>query len=696
MDLTVSLPKLDYGQHGSLREDYKYSDDLINPTNWSYDISDFSGRINEYIDQRDRFADIRSKELRQVGLPPGESRQTIDVFQTLSGDILNHSIFLDIGKTIKNQYDHFSVVPGRDIPTVPQTSIVDVDNLPKEISNSLVDLSSIGSSLSNGLSILTSPGEIKFNEKYINDNDPTASYHAVENPNLSKYNLHPEVIGTDIARLTSGSTDSNSVAFTSGGLFGWKYITPQQRTIGSAGDFGSIIIDILFKIAKTSSSQNEIKLNKNDENTNYIFKEIKKYYDPLVTSNIFKDLSDINEDVGPNPNTSPSTDRNPLVLGIKGDELRQPDIYGLWCVWRSIRIPFYNRENVSGQTPFKISDLFGYEIASVGNQIEFKPRSLNYDEAEIKNIKTQIIKGLKGDQNSKSALAVNISELVTEYNVPVTEQTSLAEASIADIVGKLEKLGGQAWFNIISQAFTSLYLSLFIAADTDWSKQTINAGIEGLNIPLDRLKYDIGGNPVQFNGIGRHNLIKAANFEYNKYRNTLKTYLGINKNNTMGGTSLMGSDPFSIQRYGTVISYPGDSGILENMSGYLTMMLSDINIIEQRLQQSLDNMSNMYWYRDILRWLEVLFTTFKPNDAPVGRSYTGAEIKARFFKLEKILKILYSKQIIIMNEYIQKTKILQKRYIGTGKSIGSRRCDIRLNCSPCGCTGTSRRPCKSL
>ena len=59
MDLTVPLPELDYEEHGDLRKDYKYADDLINPRNWNDDISKFSGIINDYIDQRDRFGSER-------------------------------------------------------------------------------------------------------------------------------------------------------------------------------------------------------------------------------------------------------------------------------------------------------------------------------------------------------------------------------------------------------------------------------------------------------------------------------------------------------------------------------------------------------------------------------------------------------------------------------------------------------------
>ena len=129
MNLTVPLPKLDYEEHGDLRKDYKYADDLINPGNWKDDISDFSGRINEYIDQRDRFGDIRSKELREIGLPLGEARKTMDVFQTMSGDILNNRVFIKLGKTIEDQYEHYTPVTGIAIPRTTTINITDVDKI---------------------------------------------------------------------------------------------------------------------------------------------------------------------------------------------------------------------------------------------------------------------------------------------------------------------------------------------------------------------------------------------------------------------------------------------------------------------------------------------------------------------------------------------------------------------------------------
>jgi hypothetical protein len=680
MDYTISLPKLSYGNHETIRQEYKYADDLVNQHNWKNEMSEFSGRINEYIDQRDRFADVRSRNLREIGLPMGEARKSMDVFQTLSGDILNNYFFINIGKTIKGQYEHYSKPTGAPIPGASlKINYLDVDKIPKELSDYLIEMSSFANTLSSKLSLLVSPDTIEYHKKFIKDNDYTAGRIVGENPDLPKYGLYPEVIGTDIANLTSATNDITSVAFTAGGLFGWRYVTPEQRTVGSAADFGSILIDVLYKISNkqaiiNKTGDNEIK-GETKKNCEYIFSKIINYYEPLVTSNVIGELSKINEDVGINPTTVPSS-RNPFVLGIKEDKYRQPDVYALWCIYRSIRTPFYNRDVIKPDTidiSDDISRLLEFDVKKEGNNLEFFPKTPTFDGAivkKIKEIKEMVIKVLKTGNDEKQqipALSLQVGDLVTEYNVPVTENTSLANKSIAvDIVDKLEKLSDSSWFNMITQSFTLLYLNLFIAANVEWKDVTSLSGVEGLNVTLNKVGYKVEG--VGFTHYTEYiNLVNTANKQFNKYRNTIKSYFGTTSQNPMGGTSLMGSNPISLQRYGTIISYPGDTNILESISGYMTMLLSDINSVEKRLQEALDNMSNMYWYRDVLKWLELLFTIFKPNEVPPGRSSSSSEIKSKFFQLEKILKILYSKQLKIMMDYLQKSKILQKRYETSGR-----------------------------
>ena len=67
------------------------------------------------------------------------------------------------------------------------------------------------------------------------------------------------------------------------------------------------------------------------------------------------------------------------------------------------------------------------------------------------------------------------------------------------------------------------------------------------------MEYLVDNIPYYVKSDDRLKLIKISNSEYVKYRNTLKSLLGNNKNNIMGGTSLMGSSPISVERNGNLI-----------------------------------------------------------------------------------------------------------------------------------------------
>ena len=163
MEYTISLPKLEYENHEKIRSDYKYTDDLINKYNWKSEISDFSDKITDYIDERDRFADV-SSDLRKVGLPADEVGKSIDIFKTLSGDILNHSMFEKIGNTVVAQYEHYKKTE-RGIPindSEPRTKYLDVEKMPTDISNYLIEMSSLAETISSKISSLGSEDTIEF------------------------------------------------------------------------------------------------------------------------------------------------------------------------------------------------------------------------------------------------------------------------------------------------------------------------------------------------------------------------------------------------------------------------------------------------------------------------------------------------------------------------------------------------------
>lgn len=670
MDIKIPLPILEYENHDELRGNYKYMDDLVNSANWKENLNDFqdetgevSSLIDRYIDRRDIHGADPALKLREIGLSPGEARKTMDIFQTMSGAILNHHFFDENGKIIKNVYEHYKTSDG---PGNKKFNITDVDKLPRKVAESLIELYSLTNSLKSGISLLVAPDKVQFHEKFVKDGQYYSGRVVGENPNLSKFKLYPEIIGTDIAKISGTSSDVSSLAFTAGGLFDWKFVTPQQRTVGSAGNFGSILMDIIFRIMEKPTPETKDITAETEKNTKYIFWLTKNYYEPLITTSVINELEKSEDDFGGAP-----IDRNPVKIGVKKGEkntqFHRPDIYALWCIHHSARTVFYDREMVKDEkTNLDIYKFLEYEVKlnSTGNNIEVKPKESNYNEGQTSTIKDKIINFLK---SPNSALSIDVRKLITEFNVPVEGSSSLGDESIyKDIVEKLENLDKKAWFSIISQAFTSLYLSLLVAADTDWANLKEQSQIDTSSIP-SRMEFKVGGNNVSLDPTERDRVIKLADTSYEKYRNTLKSVLGFNRENTMGGTSLMGSSPLTIQKFGETITYPGDNNVLESIYGYLPVLFTDVSVIEERLKQALYNMSNMYWYRDVVRWLEVLFHIFKPEEIPIGQPQTGLQIKSKFFQIEKILRIMYTKQLKIMMDYIQKTKILQRRLNTSGE-----------------------------
>ena len=626
MNLQYSLPTLEYDVHGILRKGYKYADDLLNDSNWKESIHDFSF-IRGYIDDRDKYSVVEQKELRDIGLSLEE--RTLNVYQTMSGEIINNYIYTKIGNIIINTYEHYS--PDR-IPEFQiqkkMSSIIEIDTLPNEISKFLLDLSTLDDKLTSkppSLQSIVSSESVEFHKSYIKDNNYENRNIIGEVPNIMKYGLYPEIIGNDIATLFGTDETADSISFSSSSLFGWNFVSPQQRTVGSAGFFGCIIMDILFK-------------NKNKA----FIDDIETYYNPLaVESNIINELSKINEDSG-----LEDSQRNPCVLGIKYGEYRKPDIYALWCIFRTLKTPFYDREKVdSGKNIVEIENYMRYDIKN--NSFTSKTPSSSFTK------KTDIIEQLE------KSITLKDMNTITEFNAGIPDST-LSDTSIKlNIIDKLKNLSNEKWTLIVSHSVTCLYLNLLLASTVDWVKISSDFNISGNSLEKkEKIKI---GNDVELNNNDILKLRQLAESEFIKLCNVLQTYIGFNKDNAMGGLSLYGTGPFSLQKYGKIISYPGDVNVMENVSEYISMFVNDIHTLENNIKKGLYNMQNFFWKRDVLRWLEILFLIFEPHKAPLHDSYSTIEINSMFFKLEKNIKVLYSKQINIIVNYLQKLKILQKR-----------------------------------
>lgn len=612
MDFSSPLPKLNYDEHEIIRKDYKYADDLINSHNWSNDINKFDSKINLYIDTRNQYGELRAKELREIGLPPKSARETMDIFKTLSGSILNHSIFEEkIGNNIKNQYESYTPITGTKPKNVnKKINYSGVEKLPQLVLNTLTEMNSFKNNMKNGISKLLSIEFTEHHKKYMNENkiNNEMGRATAKNPYFSKYKLYPEIIGHDIANITGNKNTSNSVAVASGGLFDWKYVTPQQRSVGSVADFGAMIIDIIAS-------------NITDDKQKH-----KNLYNKIISSNIIGKLSEINANRG--------DENNPFIIGVHNHEYKLPEMYSLWCVNRVVRSIFYNRPNVTNGN-MKINELSEYKYDKDDIQIQ---------DSKDTNQFAIIISSLD------ECLNINTKQLITNYNTSTNIEIGLQKESIKkDIIDKLNSIDKKKKKEILSKAATCLSLELLLAQCIDWESLSENYG---LNITINHKKINL---------INKDKIKKIARQVNIEYRQLLESIIGITSNSPMGGLSLIKQTPLIVQKYDSIIEYPGDINILETISMYIPLLNGDMEIIKTRLNDALHNMSNQYWYRDILRWLEILFNMFEPHERKHATSHTSASLKQKFYQLENLLKVLYSKQITLIMNYIQKESSLQRR-----------------------------------
>jgi hypothetical protein len=639
--LHFSFPLLYYmDSHRNERGGYIYADDLFNSNNWASSLSDFDGKITRYFHVRDEKGkvdddvSVRTIDLRQRGIS--------ETNQTLVGNLINHYINISIGAVIRQQYEHYK--PPQ-VESNTTASINNVDSLVKITSEYSEKVLNIKDSLNSNIRNLLSPNKIEYHEQYLVGEKNIKNIQVSKNPNLSEFQILPEMIGVDVSSISSGINlnEKYSIQVASGSLIGWNYTSPQEACLGCAGDFSSILCDIIWLI-----------MNKNDFNPNegqvkWTFQTISPFYNALITSNLIGILENINEDFGTDIFFG-SESRNPMVLGIRNNISRVPDIYGLWCIYRITRTPFYNRNVVkTGEVTIDVDQFFPYVINS---DIDITSKTIG-EIGSIDSIKKSIIENLKestkitGETMSEFQLAVSESKMKT---------SDIWKESINRIVKRLESKNNTFWKTLISLCVGNIGMNLLAASQVPWVELAQKAG--------DSSSF---GDLKVMNFRGKINLRKqkiirdlSAN-AYISLQSFVKANFGTSITVPMGGTSLQGNIEFSDQRFSEQVTYPGDTNLMETMAGYFDLLNSDLNAIGSTLQIGLEKLSRKYWYRDVVRWLEVIFKIFQ-----LGKdvSKSGSEtqmLSFRFSQMEKIVKLLYTKQIGFMKDFIQKANSLERR-----------------------------------
>lgn len=657
--LQFSFPRLFYLEsHRNERRGYIYADDLLNPSTWKDVMGEFDPFITEYIANRLHTGPTPDLRLTEV-----KGRQGIETYQTMVGDMISHYVHILLGTIIINQYEHYG-------PDGPQTankssSVTASDQLVRAVAELTTDVADTRDMLNGNIRETVSPVKVEFHEKYLLGEENPDNFLVSRNPNLSNFQILPEMIGVDVARMSasSGTAEKYPLEFTSASLIGWEYTSPQERSLGCPGDMASVLSDIIWlTMRKNFSADGGFRDgDTKSSNVRYLFSKVAPYYDALITSNLIGTLENYNEDFGDITNID---NRNPVVIGVKDNFSRVPDIYGLWCIYRTTRTPFYDRQavEVSSQN-IPLDTFFPYDISVRGNALILTGKVGSTDEkVNMEGIKKAIM------DNLRRATKLSGFTKVSNFEVAVTEEKSVTASSLATksldrLYKKLESLSDNFWKNLISGVLGNIGMNLLVASQIDWEKLSQNIGeqiaVGGLGRPMT-----FSGVSIDRNADYKQFTVMAAN-SYITLQSLLRSSLGTTLGIAMGGTSLQGDQEISVQRFNEQVLYPGDASVMESLSSYLDLLNSDLNTIGSQLQRGLEFMARKYWTRDVRKWLEVIFQIFKFREPGT----TGdLPVSFKFSQLERIIKILYTKQISTMRDYLQKSAVMERR-ITQGKGV---------------------------
>lgn len=652
IQLQFSFPKLYYLQaHLNERGSYIYADDLFSPSNWKKNLGEWDNIILKFFNERKSDSHIKDKQLLLIKL--SDKKSISDNHQTIVGNMISHNINTIIGTTIRNEYEHIS--PGGS--QTQTASIANVDNIVKVTSELTSNISTFKDALNNNIRNVVSPEKVDFHNRYLKGEEDINNIIVSKNPNFQQFNILPEMVGVDVASISTSGSDKYPTEFIASSLVGWNFSSPQEKSVGCAGDLASIISDVVWLTMAKNFSGERITKDSN-QNIKYILKEISPLYESLITSPLISSLSAYGEDFG--------DIENPVILGVRNNQAKVPSIYGLWCIYRSVRTPFYNRQLVtSSQSSVSIENLFPFTVVTTENagtdEISgFTLSSKQVGQQEISSFKNEVMKNLRN--------SIKVSGFTTTQGVFLEEKEikggDLAAKSLVRFFKKLESQNNNFWVNLISGAIGNIASSLLVASQINW--KLLSDRVNEPSVFSEGLVKFRTGDISVGNASSTIDLekiipqLKAMSVSsYLSLQNIIYSNFGTSAGTAMGGTSLEGNQEITTQRFAETITYPGDMVVMEQLSGYLDLLNSDLGTIGNSLMSGIDNMTNMYWKRDLLRWMEVMFIIF--NFEEEAKTYDNQRIRLKFVSLERIVKILYTKQIGAIKDYLQKMASLERR-----------------------------------
>lgn len=644
--MKVPLTKAEYGSHKELRKQYVYNDTLTHDYNWSSSLSNFDDKIKKYLHDRTEHGLVSDNSLRMLGIPVNSLQETM--FSSIVSQIIHYHISMNIGKYIQEHYEHYTPVYRKKASMNKTSDVTEVEKIIEYVVKHQLQVSRIQNTIQKFILPNITEKGIEHYNNFLQKGDSEGDISIIENVLLQEYKILPDMIGYDCSKQLQEDIQQ-SVSFVVSSLVGWKYTTTQKRCVGSASQFGSILLDIIFKKIRVSSSIKHIGKDNTTSNCEYLWNLGKSYYEPILSM----DMEKIEH-----PD-------NPFYLGIKDYEYKQPEMYALWCIRHILQTPFYDRSKISikeQNVPF--DKILYYVPVKYGSDIRLERKQPSFDSGLVKAFKDLILYDLSGIENiekikttlatNKSCLLTDFSDIITNFNQPL-QQNNFNIENITKLVRTLYSIDDKKWFILLSQAISILFLQLIIAFDTDWDTITKSSSMMNtIQFPLSKKSYSVveGSDTFEHSLHNRQTIIKNTNELFSQYVSTLQDILGNNYKNSMGGLSLQGNNSFRIERMNKTIQYPGDMNVLKEFERYISSFSSDLNTIQDNLEKSLTNLQSNYWYRDVITWLEVMFFIFEPKEVLGGVPKSNIEIDTGIGKVENILKKLFTKKLQYIRKYI--------------------------------------------
>lgn len=687
MSLQFQIPSATYSRtHVERRRQLALADDFLTEKvdTWYKNLSDANDRINDYITSRgpdiissspadlSLFRKARSSYHHNIVLPS---------YQTFFGQYANYRIYSDVSDLIKKTYEHFVPTAGGAASISGGTSVSNLEDAVKMVARLKIKLDNAGKVMSNNImKVTTDPLYLQTLQASEQSQQNLVSSNV---DYLGDFNVPPHLIGADLVKQLGDRSGSNqySQEFIATNILGWSNSNLSTRAVGSPNELMAIFMDVFLLNIELNGFPTANPFNvdrKDDDAINSILGYGIPIYQRLLGSALIKNLGEAQATFENLPPSSvpanlqfppgSSLNGNPMYVGSIDvpDPLDPTKISTTYHIpesllldvhYRTIRTPFYKRDLVNKKDNMTSDILIKFLTYGVAwnngdNKMTIQSRALKASSTETDSI----WKDLFGEKDKEKeslmyqvlSFGVGSSSIDTASLVTETGKNERVNKQIEEFCKKMMLVSVDQRRKIITEAMNGLFFAVLHAGLQNWARFT------SLFSPQETIGSDT--NAFGLMGVSRFLLnnqdVSMAHLDRDQFRiqgNLLRSYLGTRGDNAVGSMGMSWSDPIQSGALGEYFTYPGDMYVIQSLGSYSNMMYQDINKLRDVLTQTINRTGTSYWWRDIVRWLEILYKILDPRP-PVTNE------KQRFDRLSNLIRQVYLSGLNQMRNYISKSQ----------------------------------------